>query len=243
MWTTPSAACVWSHAKHEPPATNGPSGVGEISGLAIPTPAGTRFGFPSKKIVRRAWMWKRVCSLCWHAMPSTEAPGNGPPAAARFAPPSSGTVSGPADPSGGAETSLPSVDSGARWPEAALEPPPPKASPRPIPTATSTTSAAPAAVSALRDKRKLDPAPPPFERTGGGVRFAASFRCCLARLPLGIREDRRSGAGEECRSDRLCRRRVWRLADHRRGPLEPRERLPQRVGAQRPVAVGQVLRL
>ena len=43
--------------------------------------------------------------------------------------------------------------------------------------------------------------------------------------------------------DRLRRRLVGRLRDHGRRPLEARERVAQRLGAERPLAVGQVLRL
>ena len=45
------------------------------------------------------------------------------------------------------------------------------------------------------------------------------------------------------RADRLSRLLVGRLADHGRRALEARERLAQRLGAQRALAVGQVLRL
>ena len=44
-------------------------------------------------------------------------------------------------------------------------------------------------------------------------------------------------------ADRLRRGFVGRLRDHRRRPLEARERIAQRLGAERSVAVGQVLRL
>ena len=53
----------------------------------------------------------------------------------------------------------------------------------------------------------------------------------------------RPRGAEQDVADRPRRRRVGRLADHRRRPLEAGERLAQRLGAQRPLAVGEVLRL
>ena len=58
-----------------------------------------------------------------------------------------------------------------------------------------------------------------------------------------LRGAARGALAEQHRADRLSRRLVGRLADHRRGPLEARERVAQRLGAQRPLAVGQVLLL
>src|SRR5438874_443576 len=73
---------------------------------------------------------------------------------------------------------------------------------------------------------------PPRARTarrGGAVRGALGR--ALARR------------GEERGPNGLRRLLVGRLADHRRRPLEPRERLAERLGSERPLAVGQVLRL
>src|SRR5579859_717454 len=47
------------------------------------------------------------------------------------------------------------------------------------------TSTAPPPIASARGDAWRGP-DPPLERTGGGVRVAASRRCCLARLPLGI---------------------------------------------------------
>ena len=59
-----------------------------------------------------------------------------------------------------------------------------------------------------------------------------------------VYEERRAAlAPSEHRADRLSRRVVRRLADHRRRPLEALERVAQRLGAQRALAVGEMLRL
>ena len=76
------------------------------------------------------------------------------------------------------------------------------------------------------------------------VGLAAAFagrieRIIYVRSALGAR--RRPGA--EDRADRLRRGLVRRLGDHGRGPVEAGERLGQRLGPERPLPVGKVLRL
>src|SRR5581483_2796587 len=63
----------------------------------------------------------------------------------------------------------------------------PSTTARTIATITITTTPPPIA-SARGEAWRAPPGspPPPFERTGGGVLVPACWRCCLARLPLGI---------------------------------------------------------
>src|SRR5581483_9168982 len=69
-----------------------------------------------------------------------------------------------------------------KWPPPVLALPPLSATARTIATITRTITP-PAIARALGDACRAPPAP--FERTGGGA-CAACWRCCLARLPLGI---------------------------------------------------------
>src|SRR6266550_8837381 len=53
---------------------NGPCGLFCARAPGIPIPAGTWRGDPLTKMVRCAWMWKMVCSLVWHLIPSKSLP-------------------------------------------------------------------------------------------------------------------------------------------------------------------------
>ena len=83
----------------------------------------------------------------------------------------------------------------------------------------------------LVDRARPLPARARPGRRGGGVRGRAGRLRGRARPRL------------KNRPDRLRRVLVGRLRDHRRRPLEAAERVAQRLGAERPLAVGQVLRL
>src|SRR5579859_2042035 len=180
----PSVVCVWSQATHVPLPTTGPLGVCSTTGEPTPTPAGTARDFPFTKIVSRAWMWKRSCSLGAQAMPSTEPPGEGPPAGAISGPLSSGIPSKPVFPFGG--DAFPPLNAGPRCPGGEALPPlllRARGSPTPSPIATART--APPMTSVRVEKRGAGA--PSFERTAGGLRLASARRCCLVFLPLGIR--------------------------------------------------------
>ena len=79
-----------------------------------------------------------------------------------------------------------------------------------------------------------------FLRERGRLDEAQELTSVRARSPKSGSRRRRS---QQNRLDRLTRRLVRRLRDQRRRALERRERLGQRLGAQRSLAVGQVLRL
>ena len=83
----------------------------------------------------------------------------------------------------------------------------------------------------------------PRRRACRGARSSRPAASAPSGSPGSPRALRLRGGGAQDRADRLARRLVRRLADHRRRPLEARERLAERLGAQRPLAVGQVLRL
>ena len=72
---------------------------------------------------------------------------------------------------------------------------------------------------------------------------SSSAHAAATTRPRPTRRAARSSRRASTARDRLSRLLVRRLADHRRRPLEPRERVAQRLGAQRALAVGQVLRL
>ena len=151
-------------------------------GAGIPIPAGTWRGEPLTKMVRWAWMWKMVCSLRSHLMPST----SWPDAVAVLASGAAfgiGTPSGPSVPGAGARLRVPRVLSAASLssgvpPPAALGPPP-LVTASVMPTAAAmTTAAAPVQAAQMRRRPR---------RASRALIWAIFSRACrLFLLPLGI---------------------------------------------------------
>ena len=141
--------------------------------------AGTWRAEPFTKMVRWAWMWKRVCSAVWQLIPSTGWPVAAVPVPASAGPTGTGTPSGPSGPGAGAGLRVPSVLSGARLSLGAVTPaglglPPVRASVIPTTAAMIRTAAAPPT---SQRRRRL--------RWASSARNRAIFsrvRCGLSRL-------------------------------------------------------------
>src|SRR5712691_10579105 len=193
---------------------NEPCGVLWARAPGIPMAAGTWRGDPFTKMVRCAWMWKMVCSLDWHPIPSTLLPVAPVAVLARGAAVGIGTPpSGPAVTAPDAGLRAPSVPSEASlsrglppFPLPEPLPPPPPATASPMPTAAAiSTTAAPMPVSQLR--RRL--------RRASAARISAIFAlaCCLVLLPFDT--DTRSSSAGRSNED------SWRP-----GPVRPDARAP-----------------
>src|SRR6266852_6934115 len=102
---------------------NGPFAVDWAFAPGMPMAAGICRAAPFTKMVRWAWMWKRVCSPAWQLIPSTAWPVAEVAVPASAAPAGTGTpFSGPGEPGDGAALRVPSVLSAARWSEGAEDP-------------------------------------------------------------------------------------------------------------------------
>src|SRR5260370_23909504 len=165
---------------------NGPFGVDWACARGMPRAAGIWRAARCTKMVGWPGMWKTVGSPAWQLIPSTawpvaEAAVPASPVPASTGPAGTGTASAPSGPGDGADLSVPSVPSAARWSEGVEGPPGfglPPVTPSVMPTAAPmTTMAAPAQASHCRRRRRL----------ASSARIRAIFsraRCCLSRLLL-----------------------------------------------------------
>src|SRR6266516_4042982 len=168
---------------------NGTWGVFCAWAPGIPIPAGTWRGDPLTKMVRCAWMWKMVCSLVWHLIPSTSLPVAAAAVLASGGALGTGTPSGPVGPGwpgGWRRPSAASEESFSRGeppaagldePAAAGLEPPLRVAASVTPTTAAITTAA-EMIPTIQLRRRL--------RRASRARILAIFcrACCLFLLPL-----------------------------------------------------------